>query len=73
MSALRDIPKSQDKFFIPNFQLCWTDRFIKGGAALANSHTYLDLPNLVLLEATGVCLPIGNMEVLLKLSMSHLK
>jgi hypothetical protein len=41
----------------------------KGGTAVAVRrgvpHNYVDLPPLVSVEATGVCIPIGNSEVLL--------
>jgi hypothetical protein len=41
----------------------------KGGTAFAIRrgvpHSYVDLPPPVSVEATGVCIPIGNSEVLL--------
>jgi hypothetical protein len=42
-----------------------TDRYPgrKGGTAVAVNH--VDLPPFVSVEATGVCIPIGNSEVLL--------
>jgi hypothetical protein len=57
--------------FNPNFDFYRTDRFPgrKGGTAVAVRkgipHNHVDLPNLVSVEATGVCIPIGNNEVLL--------
>jgi exonuclease III len=63
--------KPHERFFIPNYHFYQTDRFParKGGTAVAvrNSipHNHADLPPLVSIEATGVCIPIGNNEVLL--------
>jgi hypothetical protein len=41
----------------------------KGGTAVAVRkgipHNHVDLPPLVSVEATGVCIPVGNSEVLL--------
>jgi exonuclease III len=63
--------KPHESFFIPNFHLYRTDRFPgrKGGTAVAVRkgipHNYVDLHSLVSIEATGVCIPIGNCELLL--------
>jgi hypothetical protein len=63
--------KPHEKFFIPNYHFYRTDRFPgrKGGTAVAVRkgipHSYVDLPPLVLVEATGVFIPILNSEVLL--------
>jgi exonuclease III len=60
-----------ERFYIPNYQVYRTDRFpgIKGGTAVAVKksipHSHVDLPPLNSLEATGVCIPIGNSELLL--------
>jgi hypothetical protein len=57
-------------FFIPNYHFYRTDRHPgrKGGTAVAVRkgipHNHVDLPPLVSAEATGVCIPIGNSEVL---------
>jgi hypothetical protein len=63
--------KPYERFFIPNYHIYRTDRFParKGGTAVAVRkgipHNHVDLPLLVSVEATGVCVPIGNCEVLL--------
>jgi hypothetical protein len=63
--------KPHERFFIPNYHFYWTSRFPgkKGGTAAAVRkcipHNHGDLPPLVSIEATGVCIPIGNSEVLL--------
>jgi hypothetical protein len=63
--------KPHERFYIPNYQLYRTDRFlgIKGGTAVAVKkgipHSHVDLPPIDSLEATGVCIPIGNSELLL--------
>jgi hypothetical protein len=58
--------KPREMFFIPNFHF-YPDR--KGGTAIAVQkgipHNHVDLPPLVSVEATGVCVPIGKSEVLL--------
>jgi hypothetical protein len=59
------------RFFIPNVHFYRTDRHPdrKGGTAVAVTkgilHNHVDLPPLNSVEATGVCIPIGNSEVLL--------
>jgi hypothetical protein len=63
--------KPRERFFIPNCHFYRTDCFPgrKGGTAVAvrkaipNNH--VDLPPFVSIEATGVCIPTGNNEVLL--------
>jgi hypothetical protein len=63
--------KPHERFFIPNFHFYRTDRYPgrKGGTAAALRkgipHNHIDLPPLVSVEATGVCIPIGNIEILL--------
>jgi hypothetical protein len=63
--------KSHETFFIPNYHFCRTDRFQRrtGGTAVAVRkgipHNHADLPLLVSTEATGVCILVGNSEVLL--------
>jgi hypothetical protein len=60
-----------ERFYIQNYQVYRTDRFpgTKGGTAVAVKkgipHSHVDLPPLNSLEATGVCIPIGNSELLL--------
>jgi exonuclease III len=63
--------KPHERFFIPNYHFYQTDRFPgrKGGTTVAVRkgipHDYVDLPSLVSIEAAGVCLPIGNSELML--------
>jgi hypothetical protein len=63
--------KPHERFFIPNFHLYQTDRYPggKGRTAVAIRkcipHSHINLPSLVSVEATRVCIPIGNSEVLL--------
>jgi hypothetical protein len=42
---------------------------LKGGTAVAVRkdipHNHVDLPSLVFIEVTGICIPVGNSEVLL--------
>jgi hypothetical protein len=63
--------KPHERFFISNFHFYRTDRHPgkKGGTAVAVRkgipHNHVDLPPLVSVEATGVCIPIGNSEILL--------
>jgi hypothetical protein len=62
--------KPHERFYIPNYQVYRTDRFpgIKGGTVVSVTkgipHNHVDLPPLVSIEATGVCIPIGNTELL---------
>jgi hypothetical protein len=57
--------KAHERFFIPNFHFYRTDRFPerKGGTTTPVSH--VDLPVLASREDTGVCILVGNIEVLL--------
>jgi hypothetical protein len=63
--------KPHERFFIPNYHFCRTDRFLekKGGTSVAVRkgipYNHVDLPPLVSIEPTEVCTPIGNSEVLL--------
>jgi hypothetical protein len=63
--------KPHDRFFVPNYQIHRTGRFpgLKGGTAIAVKEgvppNHANLPSLVLIEATAICIPIGNSEVLL--------
>jgi exonuclease III len=60
-----------ERFFIPNYLLyrtyCYPGR--KGGTSVAVRpavpHNHVDLPHLFSVEATEVCITIGNNEVLL--------
>jgi hypothetical protein len=60
--------KPHERFFIPNYHFYRTDRYPgrKVGAAVAVRkgipHSHVDLPPLVSVEATGVCITIGNRE-----------
>jgi hypothetical protein len=64
--------KPHERFFIPNFHFYLTDSYPgrKCGTVVAIrkgiTHNYVDLQPLVSVEATGVCIPIGNSEVLLE-------
>jgi hypothetical protein len=61
----------RQRFFIPNYHVYRIDRNPgrKGGTAVAVRkgipHKHVDLPPLISIEATGVCIPIGNREILL--------
>jgi hypothetical protein len=63
--------KPHERFFISNYHFYHTGRFPgrKGGTAIAMRkgipHNHIDLPSLVSIEATGVCIPNGNSGVLL--------
>jgi exonuclease III len=63
--------KPQERFSIQNNYFYRNDRQPgrKGGSAVAVRkgipHSHVDLPPLVSVEATGVCVPIGNNEILL--------
>jgi hypothetical protein len=63
--------KPHERLFIPNFHFYRTDRHPgrKGGTATAVrkgiTHNHVDLPPLISVEVTGVCIPIGNSEVML--------
>jgi hypothetical protein len=63
--------KRHERFFIPNYHFYRTDRFpgrkCRTAVAVRKGipHNHVDLPPLVSIEATGVCIPTGNSEVLL--------
>jgi hypothetical protein len=63
--------KPHEKSFISNYNFYRTDRYPgrKGGIAVAVRrgipHSYIDLPRPVSVDATRVCIPIGNSEILL--------
>jgi hypothetical protein len=61
--------KPYEIFFISNYHLTDRDPGGKCGTAVALRrgipHSYVDLPPLVSVEATRVCIPIGNSEILL--------
>jgi hypothetical protein len=63
--------KPQERFYIRNYHFYRNDRHPgrKGGTAVAVRrgipHMPADLPPLLSVEATGVCIPIGKREVLL--------
>jgi hypothetical protein len=63
--------KPHQRFFILNYHYYWTDRFqgSKGEIAVVvrkgTPHNHVDLPPLASMQATGVCILIGNSEVLL--------
>jgi exonuclease III len=61
--------KPYDRFHIQNYHFCRIDRHPerKGGTVVAVrkgiSHIDVDLPPLISVETTGVCLPIGKQEI----------
>jgi hypothetical protein len=63
--------KPHERFFISNYHFYRTVRYPgrKGGTAVAERtdipHSHVDLPQLVLVEATGVCIHVGSSAVLL--------
>jgi exonuclease III len=63
--------KPHKRFYIPNYHFYRIDRHPerKGGTAVAVrkgiSHKHVDLPPLISVETTGVCIPIGNRKILL--------
>jgi hypothetical protein len=63
--------KPHERFFMPIYNFYQTDLFLgrKGGTAIAVRksipHNDVYLPLLVSVEATGVCISIGNSEMLL--------
>jgi hypothetical protein len=63
--------KPHERFFIPNYHFYRIDRHQgrKGGTAITVSkgipHKHVDISPLFSVEVTGVCIPIGNSEVLL--------
>jgi hypothetical protein len=62
--------KPYERFYIPNYHFYRIDRHPgrKAGTAVAVRKgippSHVDLPPLVSIEATGVCIPIGNREIL---------
>jgi hypothetical protein len=65
------------RFYIPNNYIYRNDRLDgnKGGTGVAVEkvipHTYVDLPPLLSLEATGASIPIGHTEMLLASVYNH--
>jgi hypothetical protein len=63
--------KLHERFSIPNYNFYRIDCHpgMKGGTAVAVRkgipHSHVDLPPIISIEATGVCVPIGNSEILL--------
>jgi hypothetical protein len=63
--------KPHESSFILNYHFYQTEGYLgrKGGTAIAVRtgipHEHVDLPPLVSVEATGVCILIGSSEVLL--------
>jgi hypothetical protein len=63
--------KPHERFFIPNFHFYQTEHHpgIKSGTTVSVRkgvpHIHVDLPPLVSVEATGVCIPTGNSQLLL--------
>jgi hypothetical protein len=63
--------KPHERFFIPNYHYyrtnCFQGRKVKTAVAVRKGipHNHVDLLLLVSIEATGVCKPTGNSEVLL--------
>jgi hypothetical protein len=64
--------KPHESFFIPNHHFYRIDRYpgrIGGTAVTVRKripHNRIDLPPLVSVEATGMCIPVGNRDILLK-------
>jgi exonuclease III len=62
--------KPHERFYIPNYHFYRIDLYPegKGGTAVAVRkgipHKHVDLPPLISVEATRVCIPIGNTETL---------
>jgi hypothetical protein len=58
--------KPYERFYIPNYHFYRIVRHLgrKGGTALAVRkgipHSHIDLPPLISVDATAVCIPIGN-------------
>jgi hypothetical protein len=71
VALFSEIYLKPQRFFISNYHVYRTDRHPgrKGGNVVAVRrgvpHSYVDLPPLVSVEMTGVCIPIGNSEILL--------
>jgi hypothetical protein len=54
--------KPRDRFHIQNYHFYWIDRHPERKGI---PHVHVDLPPLVSVEATGVCIPTDNQEILL--------
>jgi hypothetical protein len=63
-------PKPHERFSIPNYNFYRINRHpgMKGGTAVAVRigipQNHVDLPPLISIEATGVCIPTGNSEIM---------
>jgi hypothetical protein len=63
--------KPHKRLFIPNCHFYWTGRFLWTNGSTASAvrkgipHTHVDLHPFASVESTGVCILIGNNEVLL--------
>jgi hypothetical protein len=63
--------KTQERFSIRNYHIYRNDRHLgaKGGSAVSVKkgvpYSYVDLPTLISIEATGVRITVGNKELLL--------
>jgi exonuclease III len=63
--------KPHERFFIPSYHVYHIDHHPgrkRGTAVVVRKvipHNHVDLPPLISVEATGVCIPIGNRKVLL--------
>jgi exonuclease III len=63
--------KPNERFYTPNYNFYRIDRHpgMKGGTAVAVRkgipHNHVNLPPLISIEATGVCISIGNNKILL--------
>jgi hypothetical protein len=63
--------KPHERFYIPNYHFHRIDHHPgrKGRTAVGVRkgipHMHVDLPPLISVEATGICIPIGNKEILL--------
>jgi hypothetical protein len=59
------------RFYLPNYHMYRNDcqDGYNGGTDIGVKkgipHTYVDLPHLLSIEATGICIPIGHTEMLL--------
>jgi hypothetical protein len=63
--------KLHERFFLPNYHVYGTNRYPsrKGGTSVAANngmpHNHVNLPPPVSVEATGICIPNVNKEILL--------
>jgi hypothetical protein len=63
--------KPHERFSIRNYHIYQNDRHpgAKGGTAFAVRkgipHSYVDLPPLISIKATGFCIPVGKTEIIL--------